>query len=111
MAVTLSGIVTLFRALQPWNAELAMLVTGQPLIVSGMLTTPLVLAQVHPPVMVIAPLLVTQVKHPWAWTARGSMSSSRGSSPVKQAVLKLHAALFETARASLQNEERQTRPT
>ena len=40
MLVTLLGIVTLVRLVQAWNAQSPMLVTGRPLIVSGMVTAP-----------------------------------------------------------------------
>src|SRR6266478_5606670 len=40
MAVTLFGIVTLVRLVLPRHARLPMLVTGRPLIGSGMLTSP-----------------------------------------------------------------------
>ena len=58
MLVTLFGMVRLvrFRFPQKKNAQFAMLVTGRPLIVSGMVTAP---SQAHPLVMVIVPLLVS----------------------------------------------------
>jgi hypothetical protein len=54
MPVTLSGIVTLVRLMSSMNALSPMAVTGRPVIVSGMTTTPP--GPVYP-VIVIAPLV------------------------------------------------------
>ena len=55
MRVTLLGIVTLVRLVQNWNAHDPMLVTGRPLMVSGMVTAP---PRPVYPMMVNVPLLV-----------------------------------------------------
>ncbi len=55
MLMTLSGIVTLVRLVQPENASHPMLVTNRPLIVSGMVTAP---PGPMYPVIAIVPLLV-----------------------------------------------------
>ena len=55
MLVTLLGIVTLVRLVQKQNVIAPMLVTGRPLIVLGMATSP---PEPVYPVMVIVPSLV-----------------------------------------------------
>ena len=45
MLVTLTGIVTLVRPLQEANAPFSMLVTGLPMMVSGMSTVPVALVR------------------------------------------------------------------
>ena len=61
MLVTLLGIVTLARLVHDKNAKAPMLVTGRPLIVLGMVTAPP--GPVYP-VMVMLPLLVvSQCRH------------------------------------------------
>ena len=74
MLVTLVPIVTLVRLVQLENGEpprlVPMLVTGKPLVESGMVTSPP--GPVYR-VMVIAPLLVVKVN--WACTTAGRASS------------------------------------
>ena len=89
MLVTLPGIVMLVRVVLELNAEFPMLVTGRPLVVLGMVTSPP--GPVYP-VMVIAPLLVTKVN--WACTAGGRAHSSSGSRPMVQAALNRSAIVF-----------------
>src|ERR1017187_6884950 len=90
MLVTLLGIVTLVRLVQLKNASPPMLVTGKPLVVSGMVTAPP--GPVYP-VMVIAPLLVVQVN--WACATAGSANSnSSGSSLLSQAALNRVGLVF-----------------
>jgi hypothetical protein len=80
MKVTVVLMITLVKLEQLMNAESAMLVTGRPLVVLGMITAP---PEPVYPVMVIAPLLVEKVN--WACTAAGSINSNNsGSSLLKQ---------------------------
>ena len=70
MLLTLPGIVTLLT-LALKNALVPMLVTGNPLVVAGMVTSP---PGPEYPVMVTAPLLIVYLS--WAW-AIGARNSSR----------------------------------
>src|ERR1035441_8551989 len=89
MLVTLLGIMMLVRLRHEKNAQSPMLVTGRPLVVLGMVTSP---PEPVYPAMVIVPLLVVQVN--WACTAAGKVKSSSGTSLVVQAVLKREAIVF-----------------
>ena len=75
MLVTVLGIMTLLTAGRFANAELPILVTGQPLVVSGIATVP-----PGPVYLVIwiAPLLVVKVN--WPCATMGSITSRRNCS-------------------------------
>ena len=88
--MTVLGIVTLVRLLQKQKASNPMLMTGRPLIVSGMVTAPPGPVYL---VMVIVPLVIMQLN--WASTTAGSANNnSSGSRGVVQAVLKRPAKVF-----------------
>ena len=56
MLVTLLGIVTLVRRLQPENAESPMVVTGRPLMALGMVSAST--EQVYPVIIIPPPIVV-----------------------------------------------------
>ena len=92
MLLTLLGIMTLAMLVLLRKALASMLVTGRPLVVSGITISAFVPVY---PVTVSAPLLVVKVN--WACTVAGSVkSTSSGSSLAKQVVLMAGPWVLET---------------
>ena len=96
--VTLSGIAILVRLLQPENVPLAILVTGLPSMVSGMTSVPE--AEVSQSVMVTSPPVVVYVRSLRSAADRGRTAKrKRARNPVRRFMLLVTSTSLQEAEA------------